>query len=444
METPEAKINLGQRFANRLYPLTLLIWLLISIGYPAIYYVLEFTALRGTALLYAQEFSDKLQDLIIEDPSLWKYQNHKYNQILRHRLPQEQVATVQVLDETGQSIADYEQKTEKAEVWWNRYAPIGPAPIIFNNHKIGMVQVKMSQDALLEMTGGFLVISTTVGTCLTVLVYFFPVTVVVGMEGQIQYMIQTLQRSKGKSDQLRAAAQASERRLHELVEQLKQFAADASHELRSPLTVINSAIEVMQSHPERIHPLDVKKLVAIASATNQLTRLAEDLLFLARIDAAAPASLEQADVSLNQVVQDLVDLLEPQAQAQEITFTAHLLVDIYVKGDAAQLTRLFSNLLENALKYTTAGGSVVVSMGSNNLLAVVRVEDTGMGIAPEHLPFIFHRFWRADQARSHRIGGSGLGLAIAQAIARQHGGEIIVSSQVGVGSCFEVHLPLIE
>lgn len=444
MEKPEAKIDLRQRFVNRLYPLTLLIWLLISIGYPAIYYVLEFTALRGTALLYAQEFSDKLQDLVVEDPSLWKYQNHRYNQILRHRLPQEQVATVQVLDETGQSIADYEQKTEKAEVWWNCYAPIGPAPIIFNNHLIGMVQVKMSQDALLEMTGGFLVISTTIGTCLAVLVYFFPVTVVVGMERQIQDMIQTLQRSKAKSDQLRDAAQASERQSHDLVEQLKQFSADASHELRSPLTVINSAIEVMQSHPERIHPRDTKKLVAIASATNQLIRLAEDLLFLARIDAVAPASLEQTDVSLNQVVQDLVNFLEPQAQAQEITFTAHLLVDIYVKGNAAQLTRLFSNLLENALKYTTPGGSVVVSTSSNNLLAVVRVEDTGMGIAPEHHSFIFHRFWRADQARSLRIGGSGLGLAIAQAIARQHGGEITVSSQVGVGSCFEVHLPLVE
>lgn len=435
-------MDLGRRLANRLYPVTLLIWLLISFGYPAVYYMLEVTALKETATIYAQEFSDKLQDLVIENPPLWKYQNHKYNQILRNRLPQNQVATVSVLDERGQPIADYEQKIEKADVWWNRYAPIGPAPIIFNNHKIGMVQVRMSQVALVEMTGGFLVISTTAGTSLAILVYFFPVTVVTRMEGQIRYLIQTLQLSKEKSDRLRAAAQASEQRLHELIEQLKRFAADASHELRNPLTVINNAIEVMQSHPERIHPLDTKKLVAIASATNQLTRLAEDLLFLARIDAAVAPAVEHTSVPLNQVVQDVVEFLEPQAQAKEI-ITSHLLVSISVNGDAAQLTRLFSNLLENALKYTTAGGSVAVSMGRSNLFAVVRVEDTGMGIAPEHLPFIFQRFWRADRARSRQIEGSGLGLAIAQAIAQQHGGKIIVSSQVGVGSCFAVYLPIV-
>ncbi len=441
MERSEERIDLSRRLANRLYPLTLLIWLLISFGYPAIYYILEVTALKETATIYAQEFSDKLQDLVIEDPSLWKYQNHKYNQIFRNLLPQKQVATVSVLDERGQAIADYEQKIEKAEAWCNRYAPVGPAPIIFKNHKIGMVQVRMSQVALLEMTGGFFVISTIAGTGLAGLVYFFPVTVVTKMEGQIRHLIQTLQLSKRKSDRLRAAAQASEQRSHELIEQLKQFAADASHELRNPLTVINNTIEVMQSHPERIHPLNTKKLVAIASATNQMIRLAEDLLLLTRIDAVVAPVVEHTSVPLNRVVQDVVEFLEPQAQARGIIMS-YSLVSTFVNGDAAQLTRMFSNLLENALKYTTAGGSVAVSMDRSNLFVVVNIEDTGMGIAPEHLPFIFQRFWRADRARSRQIEGSGLGLAIAQAIAQQHGGEIIVSSQVGVGSCFAVYLPM--
>lgn len=227
-------------------------------------------------------------------------------------------------------------------------------------------------------------------------------------------------------------------------QRLKQFTADASHELRSPLTAINSAIEVMQSHPERIHPRDTKKLVAIASATNQLIRLAEDLLFLARSDAAVtPLPLRQTSLPLDEVLQDLVDLLEPQARVKEITFTSRFLAGISVNGDAAQLTRLFSNLLENALKYTAAGGSVVLSMARSNRFAVVLVEDTGVGIAPEDLPFIFQRFWRTDQARSRQLEGSGLGLAIAQAIAQQHGGKITVSSQVGIGSCFRVHLPMV-
>lgn len=225
-------------------------------------------------------------------------------------------------------------------------------------------------------------------------------------------------------------------------QRLKQFTADASHELRNPLTVINTAIEVMQSHPERIHPSDAKKLVAVASATNQLTCLAEDLLFLARTDAAVvPVGGEWASVPLDQVIQDLVEVLQPQAQAKEITVTFHLLAGISVNGEAAQLTNLFSNLLENALKYTPTGGSVVVSMAEHKRFVVVRVEDTGIGIAPEYLPLIFQRFWRADRARSRRIEGLGLGLAIAQTIAQEHGGKITVSSQVGVGSCFQVYLP---
>lgn len=226
-------------------------------------------------------------------------------------------------------------------------------------------------------------------------------------------------------------------------QRLKHFTADASHELRSPLTAINTAVEVMQSHPERIHPLDAKKLVAIASATDQLTHLAEDLLFLARTDAAvAPQSLEWTSVPLDEILQNLVELLQPQAQAKGITVTSHLLAGISVNGDATQLTRLFSNLLENALKYTRRGGSIVLSMVKHKRFVFVRVEDTGMGIAPEHLPFIFQRFWRADKARSRRVEGSGLGLAIAQTIAQHHGGKITVSSQVGVGSCFQVYLPM--
>jgi len=227
-------------------------------------------------------------------------------------------------------------------------------------------------------------------------------------------------------------------------QRLKQFTADASHELRSPLTAINTATEVMQNHPERIHPLDVKKLAAIASATNQLIALAEDLLFLARSDATVtPPSVVQKSLPLDKVLEDLVRLFEPQAKAKGIAFTSSLLAGISVKGDAAQLKRLFSNLLENALKYTAAEGSVVLSVTTRNWVAVVQVEDTGVGIAPEHLPFIFQRFWRADKARFRQVEGSGLGLAIAQVIAQQHGGKITVSSQLGRGSFFQVYLPLI-
>jgi two-component system, OmpR family, manganese sensing sensor histidine kinase len=137
----------------------------------------------------------------------------------------------------------------------------------------------------------------------------------------------------------------------------------------------------------------------------------------------------------------LVELLELRFQAKEITLKTDWLAGVEVAGDAAQLTRLFSNLLENALQYTSPGGSVVLAMSSLERSVIVSVEDTGIGIAPEHLPFVFHRFWRADRARSRFFGGVGLGLAIAQVIAQHHSGEITVSSQLGTGSCFRVRLP---
>lgn len=226
-------------------------------------------------------------------------------------------------------------------------------------------------------------------------------------------------------------------------QQLKQFTADASHELRSPLTAIKTSVDVMQNHPERIHPADVKKLNAIASATQQMSRLVEDLLLLARMDAVAVAVQHKwIAIPLDEMLEDLVEMLELQAEEKEIYLKSNLLVGMFVKGDAVKLMRLFANLLENALQYTPAGGTVTLTMKNVDKYVVVSVEDTGIGIAPEHLKSVFDRFWRADKARSRRQDGQGMGLAIAQAIAQFHGCEITVSSEVGVGSCFRVRLPL--
>ncbi|HEY9632231.1 MAG TPA: HAMP domain-containing sensor histidine kinase [Coleofasciculaceae cyanobacterium] len=225
--------------------------------------------------------------------------------------------------------------------------------------------------------------------------------------------------------------------------QLKQFTADASHELRGPLTVIQASVEVMRNHPERIHPKDAKKLASIASATTQMSHLAQDLLFLARAEAdlSTPAG-EWKLISLDNVFQNLMELFEALAQEKKISLRYECMAMVCVMGDEAQLSRLVSNLLENALQYTPAEGQVVLTLTKHNRFAIVSVEDTGIGIEREDLPFVFDRFWRADKARSRREGGTGLGLAIAQAIAKRHTGKITVSSQVDIGSCFQVRLPL--
>jgi two-component system, OmpR family, manganese sensing sensor histidine kinase len=228
-------------------------------------------------------------------------------------------------------------------------------------------------------------------------------------------------------------------------QRLKQFTADASHELRTPLTAINTTIEVIQSHPEAISPWEAKKLDIISSATIQLTHLVEDLLFLARTDAAEVTDeLEGSPIPLDEVLEDVVERFELQAQGKSITFKSNLQTSITVKGDPHQLLRLFSNLIGNALKYTKPGGTVSVSLDKRGRFAVVCVVDTGIGIASEYLPYIFQRFWRVDKVRSQQKEGVGLGLAIAQAIVQRHHGKIKVTSKLGAGSCFQVHLPLAQ
>ncbi|HEY9833077.1 MAG TPA: HAMP domain-containing sensor histidine kinase [Stenomitos sp.] len=226
--------------------------------------------------------------------------------------------------------------------------------------------------------------------------------------------------------------------------QLKQFTADASHELRSPLTAIKTSVEVIQAYPERIHPKDVKKIAAIASAATQMTHLVEDLLLLARMDTATYPTPDWTVVQLNDILKELLILLELQAQEKQIALNVDRMPGVWVLGNTKQLARLFGNLLENGLQYTPAGGTVTLSMKPLERTVIVSVEDTGIGIAPEHLALVFDRFWRADKARSRREKGSGLGLAIAKAIAQRHHGDITVHSQLGVGSCFQVCLPLVQ
>ncbi|WP_017302385.1 sensor histidine kinase [Nodosilinea nodulosa] len=221
---------------------------------------------------------------------------------------------------------------------------------------------------------------------------------------------------------------------------LKQFTADASHELRSPLMAISSNVEVALKYPDGMREEDHEVMSAVISATEQMTRLTEDLLLLARTDRASTMTL--APVNLSDLLYDLVQLYHPQSENKQIELTANLEATLFLQGDFASLMRAFTNLLQNAIRYTPAGGKVKVEARRLGQQLRVSIYDTGVGIAPENLEQIFERFWRADQARSYDDGGSGLGLSITQVIIQSHGGSIEVKSTLGAGSCFIVHLPI--
>jgi hypothetical protein len=239
--------------------------------------------------------------------------------------------------------------------------------------------------------------------------------------------------------------QQSLKPLEKSYQQLKQFTGDASHELRSPLTAIKTSVEVLQTHPERIHPQDIKKLAGIVSATNQMSHLVEDLLLLARTDNDLDLIHQDlAKIPIEELLEDVVIFLEPQAEKKSILVEMNCLKKGLVRGNSFQLQRLFSNLLDNAIKYTPIQGSVKITLDAIEKWALITLEDSGFGIDSEEIPFLFDRFWRSEQARSPQTQGTGLGLAIAQSIAQRHGGKITVKSVLGQGSCFTILLPIAD
>lgn len=225
-------------------------------------------------------------------------------------------------------------------------------------------------------------------------------------------------------------------------QRLQQFTSDASHELRSPLMAIQTNATVALKYPENMRSSDAEKFQAIKSASMQMKALTEDLLMLTRLDQ--DTVVEHTSVNLAPVLEQLHTLYQPQANTKQIRLQAKFAPRLPTLGNQVQLTRLLTNLIDNALHYTHEGGIVNVTAQPSATKLTISVKDTGIGIAPNHLEHIFERFWQADQARAYKNDGAGLGLAIAQSIAQSHGGEITVTSQLGQGSCFTVELPAAE
>jgi two-component system, OmpR family, sensor kinase len=232
-------------------------------------------------------------------------------------------------------------------------------------------------------------------------------------------------------------------RLEETFTQQRRFIADASHELRTPLTAIRGNIDVMlrQSDAAATGGGDLAEaLEDLRRETARMSRLIEDLLTLARTDAPPDDAQRRRLVRLDVIVQDVARTATSLARGQRLDVVAPQPVAIIADRD--RITELILILLDNAIRHTAAGGQIQIALVSGGGLATLSVRDTGEGIAPEHLPHVFERFYRADAARDRSTGGTGLGLAIARAIARSHGGDIAVASRLGVGTAFTVTLPL--
>lgn len=223
----------------------------------------------------------------------------------------------------------------------------------------------------------------------------------------------------------------------------QRFIADASHELRTPLTLLRADAEVLLRGRSHMAEEDSALLEDIVAEANHMATLANNMLTLARLDAGA-VHREHDVVNLVELAQQGVRRVQAFANQRNITVQVEHSDNPYVIGDPMLLDQAVMALLDNAVKYNRQDGSVMVRIAAHNTQAVLEVQDTGIGIATEHLPHLGKRFYRVDKARSREAGGTGLGLSIARNIALTHGGQLTLSSIPDQGTTVTLTLPLAQ
>ncbi len=219
-----------------------------------------------------------------------------------------------------------------------------------------------------------------------------------------------------------------------------QFVSDASHELKTPLASMKILSESLLTQPDAPIELYKEFMGDINNEVDRLSLVINDLLTLVKTDKGME-TLVIGDVELGELIKHITGTVAPLARSKHIT-VSYEYTDVTVRGDELRLQQVFTNLIDNAIKYSPENTTISVTLSQNLSNAVVSVSDQGIGISREDLQHIFERFYRVDKARSRQAGGTGLGLSIVKQIIGQHGGNIEVKSEPGQGTTFTVTLPL--
>jgi heavy metal sensor kinase len=229
-------------------------------------------------------------------------------------------------------------------------------------------------------------------------------------------------------------------RLEDAFQQNRRFIADASHELRTPLTIMRGELEAIVTQ-KQIAPEVQSKVGSILEEVERLGRIVEGLFAISRLDAGE-AQKETVRFDLAKLATNTAEQMSLLAEDKGIAVHCENGQEVMIEGDRARMKQVVVNLLDNAIKYTPAGGKVKLSVSAQGGRGLLEVEDNGIGIPAEAMPHIFERFFRVDKARSRDLGGAGLGLSIVKSICVAHGGRVDFQSAEGKGSRFIVELPL--
>jgi len=230
-------------------------------------------------------------------------------------------------------------------------------------------------------------------------------------------------------------------RLESSFKRIAEFTADASHELKTPICALRGEAEVLLSKKRPAEEYQ-EGLAHFIERFDHLNRMINDLILLSKFDSSQ-AELKMASLRLDLLVQDMGSLFKVLAEQRGVDLQMDRVQEVTIMGDKVRLQQLFTNLIDNAIKYTTEG-SIRITVEKDEENAVVQLVDTGIGIPREEQEKIFKRFYRVDKSRSKESGGVGLGLSIAEWIAKAHQGRIEVNSELNRGSTFTVYLPTLK
>jgi len=229
-------------------------------------------------------------------------------------------------------------------------------------------------------------------------------------------------------------------RLRDSVQSSRRFLADASHELRTPLTVIKGELQELSNEGGLTGDALRERVGSVLEEVARLEHLVSGLLVLSRLDAGETLR-ECVELDLAELARSTAEQMRLMAEDRGIAIELSALNRAVIRGDRSRIKQIVVNLLDNAIRFTPARGSVILRTSEDDTYALLEVIDTGVGIPKVSLPLVFDRFYRADEARSRDDGGAGLGLSIVKSICSMHGADIEVSSQLGEGSCFRVRFP---
>jgi len=232
-------------------------------------------------------------------------------------------------------------------------------------------------------------------------------------------------------------------RLRHLENVRRDFVANVSHELRTPITSIKGFVETLLHEQLEDKDKSLRFLEIVLKQVNRLDAIIEDLLALSRVERGAEEqTIELEAERLADVLQSAAQMCEKKAADKQIRLELECSAEVIARINAPLIEQAVTNLIDNAVKYSPTGGRVRIAAGQEQNEIVIRVSDEGCGIAPNHLPRLFERFYRVDKARSRELGGTGLGLAIVKHIVAAHKGTVHVESTLGQGSTFSIHLPV--